>query len=60
MESGLSSRGKSYQDSLHCEFSNDIVWEERGNTETCEMNYVTVANYARRFLVQPAANEDLE
>ena len=30
---------------------NDIIWVERGNTEKCEMNSVTVANYARRFLL---------
>ena len=30
---------------------NDIIWGERGNTEKCEMNSVTVANYARRFLL---------
>ena len=30
---------------------NDIVWGERGNTEKCVMNSVTVANYARRFLL---------
>ena len=30
---------------------NDIVWGERGNTEKCIMNFVTVANYARRFLL---------
>ena len=30
---------------------NDIVWWERGNTETCITNSVTVANYARRFLL---------
>ena len=28
---------------------NDKEWRERGNTETCETNAVTVANYARRF-----------
>ena len=28
---------------------NDIIWRERGNTETCETDFVTVANYARRF-----------
>ena len=28
---------------------NDIVWEEKGNTEKCEFNSRTVANYARRF-----------
>ena len=28
---------------------NDIVWGEQGNTEKCENNSVTVANYARRF-----------
>ena len=28
---------------------NDIVWEEQGNTEKCENNSVTVANYASRF-----------
>ena len=28
---------------------NDIIWRERGNTETCETNSVTVANYAHRF-----------
>ena len=28
---------------------NDILWGERGNTEKCETNSVTVANYARRF-----------
>ena len=30
---------------------NDIVWRERGNTEKCIMNSVTVANSARRFLL---------
>ena len=30
---------------------NDIIWGERGNTEKCEMNSVTVANYACRFLL---------
>ena len=30
---------------------NDPVWRERGNTEKCIMNSVTVANYARRFLL---------
>ena len=30
---------------------NDIVWGGRGNTEKCFMNSVTVANYARRFLL---------
>ena len=30
---------------------NDTVWGERGNTEKCIMNSVTVANYARRFLL---------
>ena len=29
---------------------NDIVCGERGNTEKCVTNSVTVANYARRFL----------
>ena len=28
---------------------NDIVWQERGNTERCEYNSQTVANYACRF-----------
>ena len=28
---------------------NDIIWGERGNTEKCIMNSVTVANYALRF-----------
>ena len=28
---------------------NDIAWEEKGNTEKCEFNSRTVANYARRF-----------
>ena len=28
---------------------NDIVWEEKGNTERCEYQSQTVANYARRF-----------
>ena len=28
---------------------NDIVWGEQGNTEKCDNNSVTVANYARRF-----------
>ena len=28
---------------------NDIAWSEQGNTEKCENNSVTVANYARRF-----------
>ena len=28
---------------------NDTVWRERGNTEKCETNSVTVVNYARRF-----------
>ena len=28
---------------------NDIVWQERGNTERCEYNSQTVANDARRF-----------
>ena len=28
---------------------NDIVWRERGNTEKCIMNSVTVANYARQM-----------
>ena len=27
----------------------DIVWGERGNTEKCETNSVTAANYVRRF-----------
>ena len=31
---------------------NDIIWRELGNTEKCEMNSVTVANYARRFLLE--------
>ena len=30
---------------------NDIVWGERGYTEKCIMNSVTVAHYARRFLL---------
>ena len=30
---------------------NDSAWGERGNTEKCITNYVTVANYARRFLL---------
>ena len=30
---------------------NDIVWGQRGNAEKCETNSVTVANYARRFLL---------
>ena len=30
---------------------NDRAWKERGNTEKCFMNSVTVANYARRFLL---------
>ena len=30
---------------------NDIVWEERGNTEKRMTNSVTVANYARRLLL---------
>ena len=29
----------------------DIVWGERGVTEKYIMNSVTVANYARRFLL---------
>ena len=28
---------------------NDIVWQEKGNTERCEYNSQTVANYACRF-----------
>ena len=28
----------------------DIVWRERGNTEKCVTNSITVANYARNFL----------
>ena len=28
---------------------NDIVWRERGKTEKCLMNSLTVANFARRF-----------
>ena len=28
---------------------NDIEWREQGNTEKCDNNSVTVANYARRF-----------
>ena len=31
---------------------NDIVWGERGNTEKCMTNSVTVVNYARRFLLR--------
>ena len=30
---------------------NDTVWRDRGNTEKCIMNSVTVANCARRFLL---------
>ena len=30
---------------------NDIKMERTRNAETCEMNSVTVANYARRFLL---------
>ena len=30
---------------------NDIEWGERGNTEKCIMNSITVANHARRFLL---------
>ena len=30
---------------------NDSKWRERVNTEKCETNSVTVANYARRFLL---------
>ena len=30
---------------------NDNVWRERGNTEKCITNSVTVTNYARRFLL---------
>ena len=30
---------------------NDIIWRERGKTRKCEMNSVTVANYARRFML---------
>ena len=29
---------------------NDIVWGEKGNTEKCVQNCITVANYARKFL----------
>ena len=28
---------------------NDIAWREKGNTETCEYNSQTVAEYARKF-----------
>ena len=28
---------------------NDIPWGEKGNTERCEHNLQTVANYARKF-----------
>ena len=28
---------------------NDIAWDEKGNTERCEYNPQTVANYARKF-----------
>ena len=28
---------------------NDIAWQEKGNTERCEYNSQTVANYARKF-----------
>ena len=31
--------------------SSDFMWRERGNTEKCEMNSVTVENCARRFLL---------
>ena len=30
---------------------NDIFWRERGKTRKCVMNSVTVANYARRFML---------
>ena len=30
---------------------NDIIWGERGKTGKCEINSVTVANYARRFML---------
>ena len=30
---------------------NDIIWGEPGKTEKCEMNSVTIANYAHRFLL---------
>ena len=28
---------------------NDIVWEENGNTEECDQNFIEVSKYARRF-----------
>ena len=31
---------------------NDIAWRERGNTEKCIINSVTVANHARRLLLK--------
>ena len=34
-----------------CQCTTTFVWRERGNTEKCIVNSVTVANYARRFLL---------
>ena len=28
---------------------NDVEWQDKGNTERCEYNSQTVANYAREF-----------
>ena len=39
---------------------NDIVWRERGNTEKCIMNSVTVANGARRSCSDVGDFGDLE
>ena len=36
---------------IYLSMYNDIIWGEPGNTEKCEMNSVTVANYAHRFLL---------
>ena len=64
MKSRWNSNGKYSQDSLRTtawtweiqeriifmSMYNDIEWGERGNTEKCIANSVTVANYARRFV----------
>ena len=36
---------------IYLSMYNDIIWGERGKTEKCEMNSVTIANYAHRFLL---------
>ena len=58
---GLLEETQKFMEDLQCEpeqfndrimfmsMYNDIAWGEQGNTERCEYNSRTIANYARRF-----------